>query len=147
MSFDIYLYQNNSENNRAIKDLTQLDKLTGELREGTSILYPTILCEYSGTAYNADYMYISEFGRYYYIKDINKTRNGLLAIEGRRDPLQSFNTAILAHKAVIMRQENKWNLYLDDGTFKTYNNPYIITKAFPSGFTNPSFILAVAGGQ
>ena len=47
--------------------------------------------------------------------------------------------------AIVKRQENRWNLYLDDGSFKVYQNPMVLTKAFPQGFTTQEFVLAVAG--
>ncbi len=147
MSFTISLYQNASPDKKIGKTLTPIGTYTGELRNETSILTPTILLEDSGTLYNANYMYIAEFGRYYYIKDINKVRNGLIEITSRCDATESWKDRILSHKAVVERQENKWNLYLDDGTFKSYNNPILITKQFPSGFSGMSFLLVVAGDQ
>lgn len=147
MSFTIELYQNASPNEKIGKSLTALGTYTGELRDASSVLTPVILLEDSGTLYNANYLKISEFGRYYYITEIDKLRNGLVEISARCDALETYKAQILSHKAVIERQEKKWNLYLDDGTFKAYNNPLLITKAFPSGFSGMSFLLVVAGDQ
>ena len=61
------------------------------------------------------------------------------------DALTSFANDIKANTAIIKRNENKWNLYLNDGTFKIYQNPDVLTKEFPSGFNAQEFILAVAG--
>lgn len=60
--------------------------------------------------------------------------------------LDSFKTEIKANTGIIERQQNKWNLYLDDGTFKLYQNPLVLTRLFPSGFSAEEWILAVAGG-
>ena len=49
--------------------------------------------------------------------------------------------------AIIKRNANSWNLYIEDGLFKTYANPHIFTKEFPSGFKDPSYVLFVAGGK
>ena len=59
--------------------------------------------------------------------------------------LSTYADGVKEQEAVIHRQENNWNLYLDDGLFKTYQNPRIGVTAFPSGFTVQNFVLAVAG--
>lgn len=146
MAFTITLYTQNSEINRIKKALTQITTMTGSLKEETSIVDPVILVE--GTMANfvgANYIYIPEFRRYYYIHDIISVRMNLIELHCHCDVLMSFSDAILAQTGIVARQENNWNLYLDDGSFKTYSNPMILTKAFPSGFTTQSFALVVAG--
>jgi len=143
----INLYQNKSPDNKIGKDLEQITTLTGTVRDETSILNPVILIEDSTALSACNYMFIPEFGRYYYITDIKKPRTGLAELSGRCDVLQSFSGEILANTAVIERQEEQWNLYIDDGTFRVYNNPILITKAFPSGFSGMSYVLAVTGNN
>ena len=91
-------------------------------------------------------MYIESFNRFYFVDNITSIRNGLIQFSCRVDVLMSYRTAIRKNNAIIKKQENKWNLYLNDGTFKAYQNPNVLTKAFPSGFTTQEFVLAVAGG-
>lgn len=147
---------NKSEKNKFAKTLVQLLALTGTLREGTSLIDPVIMVEgldttvtVSGTSYDVlkyvNYAYIQEFGRKYFITDIKTSANGLFIVSMHCDVLSTYHDEINAKSAIIRRQENAWNLYLDDGIFKTYANPTIITKAFPSGFTTQNFVLAVAG--
>lgn len=146
MSFSITLYKNNSEDNKIRKNITQISALNGILKEGTSILKPTILIEANVSALKGcNYFYIPEFGRYYYITDIISSRNNLVQISGRCDVLMSFANEILANSAIIKKQETDWNLYLDDDTFKVYSNNQIVTKLFPAGFNTQKFVLAVAG--
>lgn len=57
----------------------------------------------------------------------------------------SFADGIRNNTAIIKRQQEQWNLYLNDGSLKCYQDPIILTKAFPSGFTTQEFVLAVAG--
>lgn len=145
---NIKLYKNLSEVNKLEKTIQEIRKLTGTLKTSTSIVDPKIIIEISisDIIRNVNYMYIQEFDRYYFIKNITSVRNGLWEFECHVDVLMTYKAQIKNHRAVIKRQENKWNLYLDDGIFKTYQNPSIITKAFPSGFTSQNFILAIAGG-
>lgn len=143
------LMKNKSERETLTKALTTLETLTGSLRKQSSIIDPVIEVTgiASGTVIACNYAYIPEFGRYYFVKNITSVRTNVWIIECHVDVLGTYATQIKAQTAVVRRQENSWNLYLDDGIFKTYQNPKIITKAFPSGFTTQNFVIAVAGGN
>lgn len=146
MSFSITLMQNTSPVNKIGKELSSQLEVTGELRSETSIIDPiiTIECDLADLT-NCNYMYISEFNRYYFVNNIRSIRNGLVEFTCHVDVLETYKDEIRANSAIIKRQENNWNLYLNDGTFKVYQNPIVITKEFPSGFTTQEFVLAVAG--
>lgn len=139
---------NASEKNKVTKTLTPLITLTGEMVNESSVTDPVLLIQNltSDIVSTMNYAEIVEFGRKYFITDIINVRQNLYRITLHVDVLSTYATQIKAHNAVVSRQEKKWNLYLDDGVFKTYQNPQIITKAFPSGFTTQNFVLAVAGG-
>lgn len=143
------LMSNNSEREALTKSLTTLETLTGSLRNQSSIIDPVIEVTgiASATVTSCNYAYIPEFGRYYFVKNIISIRTNVWVIQCHVDVLKTYATQIKAQTAVVRRQENNWNLYLDDGIFKTYQNPQIITKAFPAGFTTQNFVLAVAGGN
>lgn len=145
---NLVLYTNNSENEKLNKSLTTLQTVTGTLKESTSIINPVI--KLSGvTIANVvvgNYAYISEFGRYYFIKDVVSINDNLWEYHLHVDVLSSFKTQIRNLTCVIKRQEGVYNLYLDDENFKSYQNPQILTKTFPNGFTEHSYILLVSGG-
>lgn len=142
----IKLQQNNSEAKRFTKNISDVLSMNGSMRAESSIIDPVILIEGDITNLKScNYMTIPEFGRSYFIRNIETVRNGLIQISGHVDVLSTYAEQILSNQAIVRRQENLWNLYLDDGVFKVYNNPTILTKAFPSGFSTMSFILAVAG--
>ena len=146
MSFDITLQLNNSEKNKVTKSLTDIMTVSGELKIGTSIIDPIIMvnCKLSDIA-KCNYMTIGSFGRSYFVNNIRSIRSGLLEFSCHVDVLSSFADAIRENTAIIQKQEKEWNLYLNDGSFKIYQNPMVLTKAFPSGFTTQEFVLAVAG--
>lgn len=146
MSFTIVIQQNTSPKNQLTKSLTTITTLTGTLREDTSIIDPVIRVQSSESSLiNANYCTISSFGRSYFITNITSLRNGVLELSLHCDVLSSFASQIKSNNAIIYRQENQWNLYLNDGVFKTYQNPQITTKPFPNGFDTTEFVLAVAG--
>lgn len=142
----ITLQRNNSENKKLDKDLTTISTLTGNLKQETSIIDPIIIIEDDGTnILDANYMTIDDFNRSYFITGIRSIRTNLWEVSGHCDVLTSFKNDIRANSAIVSKQENNWNLYIDDGTFKVYQNPIVYTKKFPNGFTDWSFVLCVAG--
>lgn len=146
MSFSIRLYRNNSPVNKIGKSLDSLLTVTGTLRAETSIIDPVIVieCELSNLV-RCNYMYIEKFNRYYFVNNIRSIRDGLVEFTCHVDVLETYQDQIKLNSAIVKRQENDWNLYLNDGTFKVYQNPMVLTKEFPSGFNGFEFVLAVAG--
>lgn len=146
MSFSIILMQNTSPVNKIGKSLSSQLEVVGDLRSETSIIDPviTIECDLADLT-NCNYMYVPVFNRYYFVNNIRSIRNGLVEFSCHVDVLETYKDQIKANSAIIKRQENNWNLYLNDGTFKVYQNPIVITKEFPNGFNAQEFVLAVAG--
>lgn len=146
----IILYQNSSEMNRVDKSLTQVASLVGELKDSCSILEPTVTLELDFVPAFVNYMYIEEFGRYYFITGISSIVTGLWAIAGHVDVLSTYKAQLRTLSGIINRQENLYNLYLDDDKFLINAQRKIWTKAFPNrapaAADQPSFILTVAGG-
>lgn len=144
--FDIMLQLNSSERNRFDKNISNLLTVSGVLKTDTSIIDPVIMIEWDLTDIRmCNYITIPVFDRSYFVNDIKSIRHGLVEFSCHVDVLSSFKTQIRANNAIIRKQENDWNLYLNDGAFKVYQNPMVLTKAFPSGFTVQEFVLAVAG--
>lgn len=146
MSFSIILQRNNSEKNKVDKTLTTIATMTGTLKNETSIIDPVIIFETSlSDLKNCNYCTISEFGRSYFVNNIRSVRNGLVELTCHVDVLSTYKSQIRQQFAIIKRQQENWNLYLNDGSFKVYQNPMVLTKQFPAGFSTPSFVMAVAG--
>lgn len=143
---NITLYTNKSENNAMYKSLTELVTLTGTLREESSIIDPVITFTGIGSYISkANYAYIEQFHRYYFITDIESVNNNLWRLTFHVDPLYTFRSQIKSNYAIIERNQNHYDLKLNDGLFQTQQNPRIAQFSFPSGFTNWDFVLAIAG--
>lgn len=146
MAFNIVLQRNNSELNKVTKSVDNIMTVSGTLKEETSIIDPIIKIECNiADVKGCNYISVPEFGRSYFVNNIRSIRNGLVEFSCHVDVLSSFADGIRSNSAIVKRQENSWNMYLNDGSFKVYQNPMVLTKAFPSGFTTQEFILAVAG--
>ena len=146
--FDVVLMTNSSPRNYLDKSVATIATVSGVLREGSDMVNPTIEIEYASSPDMVNYVHIAEFGRYYYVNDITSTRNGLWSFSCSSDPLMSFRSQIRGCTGILRRAESNQatNMMLDDGSFRVFANPHIITKNFPSGFSSPSYVLAIAGG-
>lgn len=140
----INLYQNTSPPNYVNKSITEVISLEGTLREPTSIIDPVVIIE-RDTPMGFNYVHIPIFNRYYFVTGISSESNGLVAVSMHVDVLMTYKAQIRNMYAVIKRQENQYNLYLDDGIFKAYQNTKHKLIKFPNSFTNFSYILALAG--
>lgn len=145
MSFTINLQCNNSDDNVLSKSLANLKTVTGSLKSETSILSPVILIE-GEIPTNCNYMTIPQFNRSYFVTDVISVRNNIFEIHAKVDVLTTYQNQIRNCKGIISRQSIDWNLYVDDGAFILYQKPELIIKKFPNGFSNPEFVLAIAGG-
>lgn len=142
----IDLYNCGDENNKITKsDLTDIIQLTGTFRGEVSVMNPVVQIETSTNISGYNYAYISDFGRYYFITDIKAVRNGFWELSLKVDVLMTYHTEILALSAVIRRNENLFNLYLNDNQYQTLNYSRIQTKLFPNGFGDWNFILTTVG--
>lgn len=140
---NITLYSNSSDNNVVTKNLSQIASLSGSLRNESGIMSPSILIE--GTYPSANYCYISDWGRYYFIEEMISVRNNLSEIRCRIDTLMTYAQQIRGLTAIIKKQENDYNLYINDGSFMTYANDKVFTKGFPGSFSDDSYVLLVSG--
>lgn len=147
MSFSIQLMNNQEELNKISKNPAGVMTITGSLREETSIIDPVITIEYSGTLTNVNYMYIAEFHRYYFITQIESVRTGLWRIYAHCDVLKTYAQAILGCDCVVARNQNNFNLYLNDAYFKVYSNPRVQVLNFPQKFSGESYVLVLKGCQ
>ena len=136
-----------------LEELIKVDKvisddisLTGALRSEADVVRPIFRFQ-SDVGVHRNYAFIPDFGRYYFIKKITVIRDDMYEIELEVDVLKSFSTYIRDLTCVIKRQQNVYNMYLDDPLFKSYTYTRVQTKTFPNGFNDePEFILTVAGG-
>lgn len=145
----IELMSNSKGIKYAQKGATVLATLSGQLTDNTSILSPTfvITSDISGYLGSFNYFHIPAFKRYYFLTGCDSGTAGNWIVSGEVDAMQSWWTYISKCNAVIARNEISFNLYLNDPQYQCYQNPTIQTLDFPSGFSNPSFILAVSGQQ
>lgn len=146
--FPVYIQRNNSEAIYLDKDLTDILTTNAWLKESTSIINPTFVLEASlADLIRANYVTVPTFGRSYFIQDIISLTTDLVELNCHVDVLSSFKDDIRANKGITHRQEENWNLYLNDGVLQVYQNPIVTTQKFPNGFTENNFVLVLAGSR
>lgn len=141
----LILYNNNSENNKLNKDIVKIVELEGYLREETSLINPQIMIEFYPEVFgkyvkddnqiyviydgikitwdtfinqyvlSANYLYIPDFNRYYFINDITSVRNNLWRLTTHVDVLMSYQKEISETNAFVSRNEFSYdNMVKDD---------------------------------
>lgn len=142
----VTFYTNTSDKIVLDKDITALLTVTGTLKNETSITSPVMMfSDIDSIISDTNYVYIAEFNRYYFVNEIRSIRNNLWEISMHVDVLKTYADSIRENSAIIGRQQEQYNLYLNDGLFKTQQNPRIEQYSFPTGFTQLNFVLALAG--
>lgn len=150
---EITLYQNNSGANFVNKDLTEVGTFQGNMRDSASVTDPVITIATDSVISFVNYAYIPMLGRKYFVMNITILRSGLYQLTLHVDVLCTYWDNIKLLNAVIGRQENLYNLYLDDDKFVVTPQRIYTTLAFPnrvasgSGENTASFILTLAGGE
>lgn len=147
MGFNVELYNNASPVEKIGKTLSGGHTISDVLlKRDTSILKPVLLVASVQDIFTFNYMYISEFGRYYFIDDVRSVNNNLWEISGHVDVLETYKTQILTNKAIIRRQQNRFNTYLNDPEWLVYSYENVVAYKFTSPFNKGlKFVLAVAG--
>lgn len=141
----ILLCQNKSPAHQVKKDITKIAELTGTFRDSVSVINPVIRIEYNDPV-AFDYVYVSHFGRWYFVEDITMVRKNVMDVTLRVDVLETFADGILSNKAIIDKSANKYNLYLNDDSLKMYQKPLIQQIEFPNAlFTQNEWVLIVSG--
>lgn len=149
----IKLMNNKDELNVVNKKPSLLVEVDGTMRNDTDFLNPVITINmdenvtWDEVIEKMNYLHIPKLNRYYYITDVKALNRFLYEITAHVDVLKSFNSEIKNNSAIIRKQQSKYNLYLNDGTFRTYQDPVITGKQFPSGFSGEHFVMAIAGGN
>lgn len=142
------LYSTNSENNVLTKTLNEIRKnIAVKLKNDTSIIKPTFILSNDNINFKElNYLYCSDFGRYYYIDNITLLNGNLIAIECHVDVLMSFANDIKNASVLVLNSEKESNNYLPSNIWRNDVRETTEILNFQSGFNNePQFILITAG--
>ncbi len=146
----ITLYRISDDNRQLVKTTDndhKLGDLTAHFKSDVDILNPVLEIAYSGTYATANYVYVSEWGRYYFVRNIT-TGAQRMFLECAIDVLMTYSAQIKNLECVLARQESKnnSNLFLQDGMFKVLQPKDVVVLPWDFTFDKKgSFVLAVGG--
>lgn len=125
----IYLYNITDDPNTISKTLPTGTTFTGSIRGSGAVDVVRPEIEIAANVYGYNYAYISDFGRYYYIREITQDRRGLSVVSLVSDPLMSFKTDILAMSAIAARvtgdDDTLFNSFLPDDRMRINASDYV----------------------
>lgn len=138
---EITLYSFNKRNN-STKRPTGGTVVSGEIKETTSILTPTISFGAVQPAYN--YAFIPSFSRYYWIRDWTYNK-GLWEASMEVDVLSSWKDVIGASSQFVIRSSNRFNGEIIDSMYPATNIPVIetVTATSPWDPANITYIVGI----
>lgn len=146
-------------------DTKSIDKITGaeiiapeiEIKafESVSILTPVFVLAYNTAYLRANYIYVSDFAKWYYIIDMSVDTAGRLFLRCSIDVRQTFGTSFIRCPAIITRAESigKPTLYPDSQLPVHPNKKNITSIIMPetsSSFTGDGdtcYLLTCIGGE
>lgn len=159
---NVVLYQCSAERNRVDKSnyLSIVANDNGTLRTACSIHNPVIDIEHSGFL-DANYCYVPQFKRYYFIKEIRNIVQDLYQVVMECDVLMSFKEDIRKQYAFINRNQITFDREIVDNKRVYENKPQVdyielptsIFEVSSSGLTisgndkSGRFVLTVVGGN
>lgn len=143
----INLLKTNDPNNKITKATTSLAVYNNcLLKDDCSVIDPVIILESSTNISDANYCYIPDLHRYYYIRDIKILNNNRYELSLHVDVLMSYSAGLLNCDCIAAKNESRFNLYLNDPNYKCFQKDHVLFNEFNEGFTsNPRFVLALYG--
>lgn len=143
----ITLYTTTSDRNMLNKELQQIKAMDVKLKDDCTLLNPVF--EVSKIDFpdisKANYCFIPDFGRYYYIGNPDFLTGGIVSIPCGVDVLMSNRDEILNIVGTVKRSENLNNGYLLDNEYNSLAYTNIVTKSFPNSMIADSIILLTVG--
>ena len=151
---NVIFYRNTSDNRAVNKNLEELFTSNCRIHGENSVMNPSLILETNTNSFNANYCYIPDLARYYYIKDWKLDAGLRIVFNCHVDVLQTYKSEISANAGVVVRNEMIGSNYIVDDqipldtrqsvdVYKFATSPFNINSA---GATSDNFVLNVAGG-
>ena len=132
--------------NKKTDSTTLIKTISGSFKQDCDVMAPVVEVAYDNDLMTANYMYIPDLRRYYYVAPPVLSTQRLI-FKGEVDVLKSYDAGIRALTCVVERQEYKHQLYLADKYFKALSYKVVKTFKWPRRFDkdHSSFVLTTGG--
>ena len=142
----VQIYKTSSERHRLSKSLTNQINKTCHILDGTSITDPVIVIGYDASILTHSYAYITDFGRYYFITNMEVLPGQEIRLSLHVDVLATYATQIKASTARIVRSASNYDKYIPDNMIINKTQTKISQKKLGSGFTSANKYYIMIGG-
>ena len=135
--------------NRIDKSYNFAYELSGTLKSNTSVVDPVITVESLDNLSGCNYAEIPDFGRLYFIRDIVVVGAKLWELHLHCDVLTTYKEGIISAPCIVAKSSNRFNMYLNDPSYKCYQNNYVFIRNFSNGFpiNQSHYVLTVMGDK
>ena len=147
----VKLYNNASDNRVVHKAITQIGTdRTCQITDNCDVTNPRIILDMKSGDISANYMYIADFNRYYYITGITILNGNQTEITGHCDVLMSFWNSFKNSQCTAGRSSSNYDEYIDDPMINIKDTYKTETRKLSGQFT-PSrdganhYVLTVGG--
>lgn len=140
----VTLYKTPDANNKLDKACTLVSSLSCQIHEESNIIDPTIVISGSYFDPEINYMYIDDFGRYYYITDITVEHQRII-LKGHVDVLKTYSSDIKLLKVIADRSSSFYNLYQKDSELPMESRGRITMSPFSGSFSGEGICLITTG--
>lgn len=145
---EITFYTTSDDKRKLTKNLTNVKTVQCTVKQQITLTNPVVYLHYDSNLINANYAFIPEFNRYYFIDNMNLIDGNMIQIAMSVDVLMSYNAEIKNLTAIVDRGNSR-NLTINDKTFipTAYTNTivYPFSETF-SPSTQYKYVMQVAGG-
>lgn len=154
MSVTVTLYENTGDKLQVTSTvLSSLEVCSGSYRGEANLINPQITLEASEASMascNYFTVYNGSLVRYYWVTEKTCLRTGLWQISGSADVRRTFLDKIKASYGIVARNENFYNMYLEDSQIPVMAKPTMNLYKFsstPFERNTHSILLITAGGK
>lgn len=123
------------------------------LKEGCSVMQPSIRLKWSGSGSPAsyNYAYISDFHRYYWVRDW-RFEDRQWTADLTVDPLASYKTQIGASSQYVIRSASDYDGDVADVLYPTFATPHVQPKSaalwsVPSSVSDQTFVVSTMSSR
>ena len=142
---NVTLYYNADKNIVAQKHLTSIGSFSGDFRATADVLRPTLIIE-GEVSTSANYVYIPDFHRYYYISERREITKDLTEFALYVDVRKSFYNNLLSNRGIVARNTNNYNMYLADNKIPISARKAVAIQKFSSTPFGAYDDLGIKGG-
>lgn len=133
------LYKNKSDSLVVNKQIEALkSQVDFKLLDDCDEFNPVLILKNETAVRTANYIYIEDWNKYYYIDNRTYNNNGIITISCNEDVLMSFKDKIRATEQNITRSEdpNIYNLYINDPRMQVTTKMQVQQKVFGNEIFN-----------